>query len=143
VLSEGYIIQKILENNAYPTLKVARSKFPCYNVLKIIFRGVIMKYVTVSIVLVVSLFVCVSCDSSNSLSGEYVCTEHFTEAMVGNISLDFQKDGTVLMKPLNSEGKYTVEGNKVVINLEQFDLTFTRDGNTLTSSDKTVVYEKQ
>jgi len=102
-----------------------------------------MKYVTVSIVLVVSLFVCVSCDSSNSLSGEYVCTEHFTEAMVGNISLDFQENGTVLMKPLNSEGKFSVEGDTVTVNLEQFDLTFTKDGDKLISSDKTVVYEKQ
>ncbi len=102
-----------------------------------------MKYVTVAIILVISLFMCISCDSSNSLSGEFVCTEHFTDSMVGKISLDFQKDGTVLMKPLNSEGKYTVDGNKVVVNLEQFDLTFTKEGNTLTSSDKTVVYEKQ
>ena len=102
-----------------------------------------MKYVTVAIILVVSLCVCISCGSSNGLSGEFVCTEHYSESMVGEISLDFQKDGTVLMKPLNSEGKYTVEGNKVVVALDQFDLTFTREGNKLISSDKTVVYEQQ
>ena len=102
-----------------------------------------MKYVTVLFFLVVSLFVFFSCESSADLSGEYVCTEHFSESMVGKISLDFQNDGTVLMKPLNSEGKYTVERNTVTVNLEQFDLTFTKEGNTLTSSDETVVYEKQ
>jgi len=63
--------------------------------------------------------------------------------MVGNISLDFQENGTVLMKPLNSEGKFSVEGDTVTVNLEQFDLTFTKDGDKLISSDKTVVYEKQ
>jgi len=31
----------------------------------------------------------------------------------------------------------------VTINLQQFDLTFTMDGDKLISSDKTVVYEKQ
>ena len=102
-----------------------------------------MKYVTVSVVLVASLFVLFSCGSSKALSGEYVCTEHVAESLVGEISLDFQKDGTVVMKPLNSEGKYTVEGDTVTIDLEQFDLTFTKDGNKLVSSDKTIVYEKQ
>ena len=47
------------------------------------------------------------------------------------------------MKPLNSEGKFSVEGDTVTVNLEQFDLTFTKDGDKLISSDKTVVYEKQ
>ena len=102
-----------------------------------------MKYVTISVVLFVSLFVLFSCGSSSDLSGEYVCTKHLSESLVGEISLDFQKDGTVLMKPLNSEGKYTVEGDTVTIDLEQFDLTFTKDGDKLISSDESIVYEKQ
>lgn len=102
-----------------------------------------MKYVTVSVVLVVSLFVLFSCGSSSDLSGEYVCIEHFTDSMVGEVSLVFQKDGTVLMKPLNSEGNYTVEGDTVTVELEYFDLTFTREGGKLISSDETIVYEKQ
>jgi hypothetical protein len=106
-------------------------------------KGEMMRYVTVTVVLLVSLVFLVCCDSSDSLSGEFVCTEHYTESMVGKISLDFQKDGTVHMKPLNSEGDYAVEGNKVTVHLEQFDLTFTRDGDKLISSDKTVVYQKQ
>jgi hypothetical protein len=31
--------------------------------------------------------------------------------MVGKLSLDFEKDGTVIMKPLNKEGTYEVEGD--------------------------------
>ena len=101
-----------------------------------------MKNVTVYIVLFVSLFVLFSCGSSG-LSGEYVAIEHFTDALVGEVSLVFQKDGTVLMKPLNNEGTYTIEGDTVIVKLEYFDLTFTKDGDKLISSDETTVYEKQ
>ncbi len=102
-----------------------------------------MKKLLFVLIIIFSLFLLFACNSSSGLSGEYACTEHYTESMVGKISLEFNKDGTVLMQPLNSEGKYTVEGDTVTINLEQFDLTFTKDGDTLTSSDKTVVYEKK
>ena len=102
-----------------------------------------MKKLLVALIILFSLFLLFACNSSSGLNGEYVCTEHYSEGMVGQISLEFNKDGTVLMQPLNSEGDYTVEGNTVTIELEQFDLTFTKDGDTLTSSDKTVVYEKK
>jgi len=102
-----------------------------------------MKNVTISVVLFVSLFVLFSCGASSGLSGEYVAIEHFTDSLVGEVSLVFQKDGTVLMKPLNNEGTYTVEGDTVTVALEYFDLTFTKDGDKLISSDKTIVYEKQ
>ncbi|MCF7915366.1 MAG: hypothetical protein K9L66_09375 [Spirochaetaceae bacterium] len=57
--------------------------------------------------------------------------------------MEFSKDGTVLMKPVNMKGDYSVEGNTVTLELEHFDLTFTKDGNILTSSDGTVAYEKK
>ncbi len=102
-----------------------------------------MKHGAAFLAIFVSLVFIVSCGTSSDLRGEYVCVEHFSEGMVGKISLDFNDDGTVLMKPLNSKGNYSIEGNTVTVELEQFDLTFTKDGDVLTSSDKTVVYEKK
>ncbi len=104
-----------------------------------------MKYArfVIIMVLVCSFLLLFACSSSSGISGEYVCTEHYTESMEGQLSLDFQSGGTVLMKPLNSEGKYSVDGDTVTVKLDQFDLTFTIDGQKLVSADKTVVYEKQ
>ncbi|MBN2510556.1 MAG: hypothetical protein JXB03_09770 [Spirochaetales bacterium] len=102
-----------------------------------------MKYVSVSLIVIVSLFLLAACGASNALNGEYICTKHFSEELAGEVSLVFQKDGTVEMKPINQKGEYKVEGDKVTLSLEYFDLTFTKDGNTLTSSDKTTVYEKK
>jgi hypothetical protein len=102
-----------------------------------------LKNVTISVVLFVSLVVLFSCGSSSGLSGEYVAIEHFTDSPAGEVSLDLQKDGTVLMKPLNNEGTYTIDGDTVIVQLEYFDLTFTKDGDKLNSSDETAVYQKQ
>ena len=103
-----------------------------------------MKNLTMVLLVAVSLMVVTSCGTSTNLSGEYICIELFGgDAMVGELSLDFGKDGTVIMKPLNSKGDYSIEGNTVTVELEAFDLTFTKDGDILTSSDGTVVYEKK
>lgn len=102
-----------------------------------------MKKVTTVLIVAVSLMFIVSCGTSNDISGEYVCIEHYTEEGVGELSLDFNKDGTVIMKPVNMKGEYSVEGNTVKLKLEHFDLTFTKDGDILTSSDGTVVYQKK
>jgi hypothetical protein len=101
-----------------------------------------MKYFTLIFVMLVSIFLLFACGSSNDLSGEYVCTKHITDDMVGELSLDFQKDGTVIMKPLNREGSYEVNGDTVSLDVG-FELTFTKEGNTLSSSDGSVVYEKK
>jgi len=91
-------------------------------------------------VLIISLF---SCGSSNDLSGKYDCIEHFSDDMVGKVSLELNKDGTAIMNPINHKGTYKIEGDKVILELEHFDLTFTRDGDKLISSDKTTVYQKK
>ena len=95
------------------------------------------------VVIVLSLFFVISCGSSNDLSGEYDCIKNYSEDLVGKVSLEFNKDGTVVTKPINHEGTYKIEGDTVTLELEHFDLTFKRDGNKLISSDETAVYEKK
>jgi uncharacterized lipoprotein YehR (DUF1307 family) len=91
----------------------------------------------------VLVFSLVSCGSSNDLSGKYDCIEHFSEDLVGKVSLELNKDGTAVMNPINHKGTYKLEGDKVILELEHFDLTFTREGDKLISSDETTVYQKQ
>jgi hypothetical protein len=95
------------------------------------------------IIAITALLAAVSCGSSAGIDGEYVCTKNYTEAMVGKAVLDLKKDGKAALLPLNSEGTYKVEGDKVEIELEQFNLSFTIDGNKLVSKDGAVVYEKK
>ncbi len=102
-----------------------------------------MKHILSGCIVVFSLLFIISCGSSNDLSGEYECIKHFSEEMVGVVSLELNKDGTVVMKPINHEGTYSVEGDTVTLELEHFDLTFKRDGDRLVSSDETTVYEKK
>jgi hypothetical protein len=102
-----------------------------------------MKTVSLLFTVAALFFFLVSCGSSNDLSGNYDCIEHYTEDLVGKVSLEFDKDGTVVMKPINHKGTYKIEEDKVILELEHFDLTFTRDGDKLISSDETTVYQKK
>jgi len=102
-----------------------------------------MKKFIVLFVLLVLVFFIVACGSSNSLAGEYECTKHFSESMVGKISLDFSKDGTVIMKPFGNEGTYQVDSGSITIDLGNVDLTLKQDGNKLSTSDGSIVYEKK
>lgn len=101
-----------------------------------------MKYFSLTFIAIVALILLFSCAASDDVSGTYECVEHFTEDMVGELALDFAKDGTVVMQPLNREGTYEVDGDTVTLDVG-FELNFTKDGNRLTSSDGTVVYEKK
>lgn len=102
-----------------------------------------MKVFFKSLIVIVSIAFVIACGSSNDLNGEYDCIKHFSEDLVGKVSLEFSKDGGVVMKPLNQEGTYTIEGDKVTLQLEHFDLTFTKEGDKLISSDETTVYQKK
>lgn len=63
--------------------------------------------------------------------------------MVGKVILNMGKDGKAVLLPLNFHGTYNTEGDKVVIELKQFNLTFKIDGNKLVSENGAVVYEKR
>jgi outer membrane lipoprotein-sorting protein len=102
-----------------------------------------MKKVSLFFSAALLIFFLVSCGSSNDLSGKYDCIEHFSEDMVGKVSLELNKDGTVVMNPINHKGTYEIEGDKVILELDHFDLTFTREGDKLISSDETTVYQKK
>jgi len=102
-----------------------------------------MKNASLLFSVAVLIFFLFSCGSSNDLSGEYACIDHFSDDMVGKVSLELNKDGTAVMNPINHKGTYKTEGDKVILELEHFDLTFTREGDTLISSDETTVYQKK
>ncbi|MDZ7794464.1 MAG: hypothetical protein U5P10_12475 [Spirochaetia bacterium] len=102
-----------------------------------------MKNVLLLFTVAVLIVFLISCGPSNDLSGKYDCIEHFSEDMVGKVSLELNKDGTAVMNPINHEGTYKMEGDKVILELEHFDLNFTRDGDKLISFDETTVYQKK
>jgi hypothetical protein len=102
-----------------------------------------MKNISLVFIIVLSVFFAVSCGPSNDLSGEYDCIKHYSEELVGKVSLELNKDGTVVMNPINHKGTYKIDGDTVTLELEHFDLTFTREGGKLISSDETIVYEKK
>ena len=95
------------------------------------------------ILVITALLGAASCGSSADIEGEYVCIKNYTDAMVGKAVLDLKKDGKAVLLPLNFEGTYKIEGDKVEIELEQFNLSFVIDGRKLVSKDGAVVYEKK
>ncbi|MFP4687603.1 MAG: hypothetical protein ACLFN5_05790 [bacterium] len=83
---------------------------------------------------------------SDTLSGEYLCKEHFSESMVDEISLTFRSDGTFTASPMGGDGTYEIKGSNVVLNSQFFnDLELERDGDRLiaASSAGDIVYVKQ
>lgn len=102
-------------------------------------RGGFVKRLSIFIVLLLAL----SCGSSGELDGEYLCIKNYSDAMVGKVILNLEKGGKVVLLPLNSHGTYSIEGDKVVIELKQFNLTFKIDGNKLVSENGAAVYEKR
>jgi len=80
--------------------------------------------------------------------GEWKCTEHYSESMVGKASITLKEDGTSILNPMNIKGTYEVEGNKVTIYNDTFGengLEFQLKGNKLVieSDVADTVYEKQ
>jgi len=106
-----------------------------------------LKVFTVSLMVVFSIsLVLVGCGGGDSLSGVWLCEEHFIDSMVGKLSLEFNSDGTFSSAPVGGEGTYEMEGNTVVLNSKVFnDLELQMEGNKLVASSSAgdIVYVKQ
>jgi hypothetical protein len=98
-----------------------------------------------SLLLVAGLVI--SCGESKSVSGTWVCKEHYMSSMVDKIKLEFKDDGTVTMAPMGIKGTYELKGDVVLVKSKIFKdgLELKLDGNTLTatSSAGKVVYVKE
>ena len=102
-----------------------------------------MKKFTLIITVLFSMLMWSCNRGSKSLSGEYVCTKHYSEGMVGELKIDFSEDGTCVSVSefANIKGTYKVEGDSVYITNKMFDLTMKVDGNKVYTS--TVEYTKE
>ncbi len=69
------------------------------------------------------IFSLTGCGGAESLSGRWICEEHYIESMIGNLGFEFNQDGTFVMLPMQAEGTYTIENGKV-----QLDNQFLGDG---------------
>lgn len=89
----------------------------------------------------------VGCGGSKSVSGTWVCKEHYISSMAGKLKLEFKDDGTVTMAPMNIKGTYELKGDTVLLKSKIFKngLELKLDGNTLTASSPAgkVVYAKE
>ncbi|GEM_PF-1973266 len=98
-----------------------------------------------SLLLVAGLFI--GCSETKSVSGTWVCKEHYVSSMVDKIKLEFKDDGTVTMVPMGIEGTYELKGDVVLVKSALFKdgLKLELDGNTMTarSSAGDVVYVKE
>ena len=74
-----------------------------------------MKKLTVIVAVLFSIAMWSCSSGSNSLSGEYVCTKHYSEPMVSKIKLEFNEDGTCVSVTefANIEGTYKIKGDSV------------------------------
>jgi len=77
--------------------------------------------------------------SSDGLSGVYICTKHFSEGMVGDLSITFIDDVNAKLNKMAAT--YVVNGDSVMIKGKYFDLNLKIDGNTIGNND--VVYTKE
>ena len=85
-----------------------------------------------------------SCNSgSKSLNGEYVCTKHYSESMIGELKLNFNEDGTCVSVTefANIEGTYEIKGDSVFITNKLFDLTLKVEENKVFNTS--VEYTKE
>jgi len=102
-----------------------------------------MKNLTVITAILFSIVMWSCNGGSKSLSGEYVCTKHYSESMIGEVKLDFNEDGTCISVTefANIKGTYEVKGDSVYITNNLFELTLKLEGNKVYNSS--VEYTKE
>ena len=102
-----------------------------------------MKKVIVVSVVILSMFMWSCNGGSNSLSGEYVCTKHYSESMIGELKIDFNEDGTCISVTefANIKGTYEIDGDSVYITNNLFELTLKVEGNKVFNTS--VEYTKE
>ena len=69
---------------------------------------------------------------SQGLLGSYLCTEHWNDALIGQIKMTFENDSVSLAGI--SKTTYRIDGDSLFIDMHQYELGFVIDGNNLTTS---------
>lgn len=79
----------------------------------------------------ISIFIWSCGGGSNSLSGVYVCSKHYSESMIGELKLAFNEDGTCVSMGefANVKGTYEIKDDSVYITNNLFELTLKVEGN--------------
>ncbi|HUX55287.1 MAG TPA: hypothetical protein VMV56_12785 [Williamwhitmania sp.] len=72
-------------------------------------------------------------NSSEKLSGTYVCTEHWNNVLVGEAKMIFGDDNKVSFAGIAS-ASYRVKGDSLFIDMHTYEMPFKIDGNTLRAS---------
>ncbi|MCF6182304.1 hypothetical protein [Lutibacter sp.] len=69
---------------------------------------------------------------TQSLSGDYVCTEHWNKDLIGNTKMTFTKDSVSFAGVANTT--YRIKGDSLFIDMHRYEMGFVINGNTLTTT---------
>ena len=68
-----------------------------------------------------------------SLSGTYICSEHWNDDFVGKLKITFSDNNKVSLAGVTNTS-YHIEGDSLFIDMSTYEMTFLIDGNTLKAS---------
>jgi hypothetical protein len=78
-----------------------------------------------------------------SLSGTYLCSEHWNDDLVGTLKMTFSDNNKVSLAGV-ANTSYHIEGDSLFIDMSTYEMAFVMEGNTLKTSGPagTVAYTK-
>lgn len=81
--------------------------------------------------------------SQKTLSGAYVCSEHWNDDLVGTLKMTFSDNNKVSFAGVTNTS-YRIEGDSLFIDMSTYEMAFVMDGNTIktTGPAGTVAYTK-
>lgn len=82
-------------------------------------------------------------NNQKSLSGTYICSEHWNNDLVGKLKMTFSDNNKVSFAGVTNTS-YHIEGDSLFIDMSTYEMAFVIDGNTLKTSGPagTVAYTK-
>ncbi|MDA3780842.1 MAG: hypothetical protein PF487_11590 [Bacteroidales bacterium] len=109
-----------------------------------------MKKITLTIatlaIMIVSFSACNNAkqNKQNKISGTYVCTEHWNDALVGNIKIVFSDDNKVSLAGV-ANTSYRIDGDSIFVDMHSYEMSFKIDGDVLRTSGSAgiVAYTKK
>jgi hypothetical protein len=70
-------------------------------------------------------------NNDQRVSGNYICTEHWSEDLVGNIKMTFRNDSVSLQGMPKTT--YRIKNDSLFIDMHQYEMGFLINGKTLTT----------
>jgi len=82
-------------------------------------------------------------ETSQKLSGDYICTAHWNDDLVGKAKMTFDNDSVSLAGIAKTT--YRIKGDSLFVDMHQYEMGFVIDGKTLTTTGPAgkVSYTKQ